>query len=301
MSCTPFNDLIDTLKTYLGRKRYAGFRNKKYGEFEEIINRELTGNNTESLVNLQFLLGENGVLEKIRKSIKASKQRKTRNIKDNIDGLINNFKRYTVFSNNSCIPPDKLDNIRTQFIRQDLDRIVRDMTPNEENKFPGIIGFKNYADSYNGQNGQVLFNNLRDVVTHKNNGRNHDLFKYKDLLLAKRRRGMRKNRPRYDEKIKLIDNLEEAAERFYSRTNANRNNRIEEEMNIIRSLNRPLYNYLRGIFETSRDNFNTFMRNLFKLDNRRDIYRLFSELEIIDLINCYIRIEEHIRRIKNHK
>ena len=298
MSCPSFNDLIETLKDYLRRKKDAGFKNKKYTNFERIINNKLTGDNNESLVNLQFLLGENGVLEKIRKSIKASKQRKTRSIKNNIDGLINNFKRYSVFSNNSCIqPPDKLDEVRTMFIRQDLEEIVNNMTENERSKYPGIVGFKNYADV---QNGNVLFNNLRNVVTHKNNGRNHHLFKYKDLLIAKRKRGMRKNRERYDEKIKLIDNLEEAAERFYSRTNVNRNGRIEEEMNIIRSLNRPLYDYLRGIFETERDTFNTFMRNLFKLDNRRNIYRLFNVTEIIDLIRCYIRIEEHIRRIENN-
>ena len=125
MSCPSFNDLIETLKDYLRRKKDAGFKNKKYTNFERIINNKLTGDNNESLVNLQFLLGENGVLEKIRKSIKASKQRKTRSIKNNIDGLINNFKRYSVFSNNSCIqPPDKLDEVRTMFIRQDLEEIV---------------------------------------------------------------------------------------------------------------------------------------------------------------------------------
>ena len=302
MSCEPLHNLITTLKRYLGEKKRAGFKNKKYTEFERTINAELTGNNSESLVNLQFLLGENGDLNKIRKSIKASKQRKTRNIKRDIDKLINDFESYSVFSNDSCIrQPAKLDNIRTQFIRQDLDRIVRDMTPNEKNKFPGIIGFKNYADAYNGYNGQVLFNDLRRVLKYENNGRNHDIFKYKDLLIAKKRRGMRKNRDGYDIKIKLIDNLEEAAERFYNRTNANRNNRIEEEMSIIRNLNKDLYKYLLNMFKTNRKLFKIFMRHLLKLDNRRDIYQLFSEFEIIDLIDCYIRVEEHIQSIKNHK
>ena len=235
MSCETFDGLITTLKRYLRQKKEAGFRNKKYTEFERIINNNLTNNINESLVNLQFLLGENGVLEKIRKSIKASKQRKTRNIKDNIDRLINCFESYSVFINNSSIPTAQLDNIRTLFIRQDLEGIVNNMTQNERSKFPGIVEFKNYAAKPH--IGNILFNKLRDIVTHKNNGRNHDLFKYKDLLIAKRKRGMRKNRVGYDEKIKLIDNLEEAAERFYSRTNANRNGRIEEEMNIIISLN----------------------------------------------------------------
>lgn len=294
MSCETFNTLIIRLKNFLQRKKEAGFKNKKYTEFERLINTELTGDNTKSLVNLQFLLGENGALEKIRKSIKASKQRKTKNIKDNIDRLINNFKRYSVFSNDSCIPPEQLNEVRTRFIREDLNKIK----PSDVTNFSGVKELKNYASSHSGEE---LFNHLREIVTYKNNGRNHDLFKYKDTLIAKRRRGMRKNRQRYDEKIKLIDNLEEAAERFYSRTNANRNGRIEEEMNIIRSLNRNLYNYLLNLFETEREQFKIFMRHLLKLDNRRDIYQLFSASEIIDLINCYIRIEEHIRRIKNHK
>ena len=302
MSCELLPDLITTLKIFLGRKKDAGFKNKKYTKFEGIINRELTGDNLESLVNLQFLLGENGDLNKIRKSIKASKQIKTKNIKDGIDRLINCFESYSVFINNSSIrPPAKLDNIRTQFIRQDLRKIVQGMTPNEKTEFKDIIKFKKYADSYNGRNGQELFNNLRNIITYKNNGRNHDIFKYKDLLIAKRKRGMRKNRVGYDEKIKLIDNLEEAAERFYNRTNANRNNRIEEEMSIIKSLNRNLYDYLLNLFKNYKDRFKIFMRHLLKLDNRRDIYRLFSRDEIIDLIDCFIRVDEHIQRIKNHR
>jgi hypothetical protein len=239
-------------------------------------------------------LGENGDLNKIRKSIKASKQIKTKKIKDDIDRLINCFESYSVFINNSSIPIAQLNNIKTQFIKEDLDRIK----PSDVTKFSGIMELKNYANTHNGQE---LFNYLRDIVTHKNTGRNHDLFKYKDLLIAKRKRGMRKNRDGYDVKIKLIDNLEEAAERFYNRTNANRNNRIEEEMSIIKSLNRNLYDHLLNMFENNKDRFKIFMRHLLKLDNRRDIYRLFSRDEIIDLIDCFIRVDEHIQRIKNHR
>ena len=271
------NGLLNDLVGILNEKSHKGMKNKKYSGYQTKIERILHMTNVaDKLAEMQFILGQNRLLDNIRKSINRSKQMGINDLKNQINRLYPEFAEYSILSEGFIFDPIEHE-ILEKFLIYTMTRLKAGLRTVDINKYYYRV-FPTEPDDIDVE---PEFNRIRDQVEN----RRSDFYKFKDRLEFLKGKSVGKKKRNYQTLIEYLENLEKFARNYRDRPVRTRNE-TEFELDEIRRINPNLYQALIRIKEADLDRFNHLFRILLSLPNRNQVYRYPNVAETIDFLNC---------------
>lgn len=281
------NRLLNDLVNILDEKSRKGMRNKKYSGYQtEIEKIRHIPRIIDKLAEMQFILGQNRLLDNIRKSIDKSRQMDINNLKNRINILYPEFNKYSLVS--SEFPFDPLEGqILKKFLIYTMTRLKEGLRIVNINKYYSL--FPTDPDDIDVG---VEFDRIKNQVEN----RNSNFYKFKDRLEFLKGRSSGKKKKHYQTLIEYLENLERFADNYRNKPVRTRNE-TEFELNHIMRINQNLYRNLIRLKETHPDRFIHLFRILLNLPNKNQVYRYPNVEDTIAFLDCLYERELRIQRM----
>ena len=285
------NQLLNDLIEILGEKSRKGMKNKKYSGYQTEIRRILGIHNMDDKVTeLQFMLGQDRLLDKIRKSINTSKQRNINNLKTRINTLYPKFNEFYISSREFGFNIETRTYIRVKFFTETIKRLRNGLQTVDINRYLNVLFPNNITLRNIGKESE----RIGDLI----GNRNSIFYRFKDRLEFLKKRSVGSKRKRhYQTLIEYLENLEKFGGNYKNKTTrpTRTKNKTEFELDEIRRINPDLYYLLLQNFTSIY--LERVVGILMNMPNKELVYRYPYVDDTISFLKCILDNEEKMEMI----